>query len=81
MSTLNKHEEGDKPTKVVRDEAYMPLGCHGNGMPLEAHAAACPIRINHGEPIWIAHWRSSPHHTIHCRACRDQYFERQGKLL
>jgi hypothetical protein len=71
----------EKPKAVTTDKAYMPLHCNGNGnRDCQAHAPACRISIPADEPIFLAHWKTPPHITIHCRACRDHFFAPQKKL-
>jgi hypothetical protein len=72
----------EKPLDLIPDKAYLHLTCDGNGQrkPQLAFAPACEVSIHMDEPIVMARWQTSPHLTVHCRACRDHFFEANRKL-
>jgi hypothetical protein len=76
-----KRQPGDQPRETVPDKAEFPLICDGNGIPqTRAYSPACPFRIPVGTPFYIAKWSTSPHQTVHCRACKEHFFSPQRGL-
>jgi hypothetical protein len=72
----------EKPLELTPDKAHFPLTCDGNGhrKPKATFAPACQLSISVGQPIITARWQTSPHLTVHCRACREHFFGANRKL-
>ena len=76
-------EENEKPVSITVEKAYFPMDCAGNGQRkfLRSQSPSCSVLIHADQPFYVLRWKTEPHLTPHCKACREHFFGQQSLNL